>query len=50
MHAPAPVAEQQLTDLGVKVEDQYREAAAQIDAKLQEQALKDYASHSTWEE
>ena len=50
MHAPAPVAEQQLTDLGVKVEDQYREAAARIDAKLQEQAMKDYASHSTWEE
>lgn len=50
MHAPAPVAEQQLTDLGIEVEEQYQEDVAKIDQSLQEQAMKDYAVHSTWEE
>lgn len=50
MHAPAPVADQQLADLGIEVEEQYQESVAKTDANLQEQAFKDYAAHSTWEE
>lgn len=50
MHAPAPVADQQLADLGIEVEKQYLESVAKTDAKLQEQAVKDYAAHSTWKE
>lgn len=50
MHAPAPVADQQLTDLGIEVEKQYLENVAKTDANLQEQAIKDYAEHSAWEE
>lgn len=50
MHAPAPVADQQLADLGIEVEKQYQENVAKTDAKLQEQAVKDYAAHSTWKE
>ena len=50
MHAPAPVADQQLADLGIEVEEQYQESVAKTDANLQEQAVKDYAAHSTWEE
>lgn len=50
MHAPAPVAEQQLSDLGIEIEDQYQESVAKTDEDLQKQAVKDYASHSTWKE
>lgn len=50
MHAPAPVAEQQLSDLGIEIEDQYLESVAKTDEDLQKQAVKDYASHSTWKE
>ncbi|MCX8722861.1 MULTISPECIES: aspartate--tRNA ligase [Lactobacillus] len=50
MHAPAPVADQQLADLGIEVKEQYQESVAKTDANLQEQAVKDYAAHSTWEE
>lgn len=50
MHAPAPVADQQLADLKIEVEKQYQKNVAKTDAKLQEQAVKDYAAHSTWKE
>lgn len=50
MHAPAPVAEQQLSDLGIEIEDQYQESVAKTDEDLQKQAVKDYAIHSTWKE
>ncbi|WEV71635.1 aspartate--tRNA ligase [Lactobacillus sp. ESL0785] len=50
MHAPAPVAEQQLTDLGIEVEEQYQESVAQTEARLQEEAQKDADQNATWDE
>ena len=49
MHAPAPVSEQQLTDLGIEVEDKYQEDVAKIEAKLKAQAEKDAAQNTSWD-
>lgn len=49
MHAPAPVSEQQLTDLGIEVEDKYQEDVAKIEANLKAQAEKDAAQNTTWD-
>ncbi|KJY58395.1 Aspartate--tRNA ligase [Lactobacillus kimbladii] len=49
MHAPAPVSEQQLTDLGIEVEDKYQEDIAKIEAKLKAQAEKDAAHNTSWD-
>ena len=49
MHAPAPVSEQQLTDLGIEVEDKYQEDVAKIEAKLKVQAEKDAAQNTSWD-
>ena len=49
MHAPAPVSEQQLTDLGIEVEDKYQEDVAKIEAKLKAQAEKDAARNTSWD-
>ena len=49
MHAPAPVSEQQLTDLGIEVEDKYQEDVAKIEAKLKAQAEKDAAHNTSWD-
>ena len=49
MHAPAPVSEQQLTDLGIEVEDKYQEDVAKIEANLKVQAEKDAAQNTSWD-
>ena len=49
MHAPAPVSEPQLTDLGIEVEDKYQEDVAKIEAKLKAQAEKDAAQNTSWD-
>ena len=49
MHAPAPVSEPQLTDLGIEVEDKYQEDIAKIEAKLKAQAEKDAAHNTSWD-
>ncbi|WP_338206457.1 aspartate--tRNA ligase [Lactobacillus juensis] len=49
MHAPAPVSEQQLTDLGIEVEDKYQDDVAKIEANLKAQAEKDAAQNTTWD-
>ena len=49
MHAPAPVSEQQLTDLGIEVEDKYQDDVAKIEAKLKVQAEKDAAQNTSWD-
>ena len=49
MHAPAPVSEQQLTDLGIEVEDKYQDDVAKIEAKLKAQAEKDAAHNTSWD-
>ena len=49
MHAPAPVSEPQLTDLGIEVEDKYQEDVAKIEAKLKAQAEKDAAHNTSWD-
>ena len=49
MHAPAPVSEQQLTDLGIEVEDKYQEDVAKIEAKLKAQTEKDAAHNTSWD-
>lgn len=49
MHAPAPVSEQQLTDLGIEVEDKYQDDVAKIEANLKVQAEKDAAHNTSWD-
>ncbi len=49
MHAPAPVSEQQLTDLGIEVEDKYQDDVAKIEAKLKAQAEKVAAHNTSWD-
>ena len=49
MHAPAPVSEQQLTDLGIEVEDKYQDDVAKIEANLKVQAEKDAAKNTSWD-
>ena len=49
MHAPAPVSEPQLTDLGIEIEDKYQEDVAKIEAKLKVQAEKDAAHNTSWD-
>ncbi|WP_187154670.1 aspartate--tRNA ligase [Lactobacillus kimbladii] len=49
MHAPAPVSEPQLTDLGIEIEDKYQEDVAKIEAKLKAQAEKDAAHNTSWD-
>ena len=49
MHAPAPVSEQQLTDLGIEVEDKYQDDVAKIEANLNVQAEKDAAQNTSWD-
>ncbi|WP_294759207.1 aspartate--tRNA ligase [uncultured Lactobacillus sp.] len=49
MHAPAPVSEQQLTDLGIEVEDKYQDDVAKIKANLKVQAEKDAAQNTSWD-
>ena len=49
MHAPAPVSEQQLTDLGIEVEDKYQDDVAKIEANLKVQAEKDATQNTSWD-
>ena len=49
MHAPAPVSDQQLSDLGIVVEDKYHDDVAKIEANLRAQAEKDAAQNTTWD-
>ncbi|RMC40004.1 MULTISPECIES: aspartate--tRNA ligase [unclassified Lactobacillus] len=50
MHAPAPVAEQQLADLGIEVEAQYHESVAKIETTLKQQAEETAAKNTSWDE
>ena len=49
MHAPAPVSDQQLSDLGIEVEEQYQDSVAKIENNLKIQAEKDAARNTTWD-
>ena len=49
MHAPAPVSDQQLSDLGIVVEDKYQDGVTKIEANLRAQAEKDAAQNTTWD-
>lgn len=50
MHAPAPVADQQLADLGIEVEEQFHDSVAETNARLEKEAQEDAAKNSTWDE
>ena len=50
MHAPAPVADQQLDDIGIKVEDKYEDSVKEIEARLEKEAQEDADKNSTWDE
>ena len=50
MHAPAPVADQQLDDIGIKVEDKYEDSIKEIEARLEKEAQEDADKNSTWDE
>lgn len=45
MHAPAPVADQQLTDLGIKVAEAAKEGVEKYEASLEAEAAEDVKSH-----
>ena len=49
MHAPAPVSDQQLSDLGIEIEEQYQDSVAKIENNLKIQAEKDAARNTTWD-
>lgn len=50
MHAPAPVADQQLADLGIEVEEQYEDSVRETEARLEKEAKEDADKNSTWDE
>ena len=50
MHAPAPVADQQLADLGIEVEDQYADSVKETEVRLEKEAKEDADKNSTWDE
>ena len=50
MHAPAPVAKQQLDDLGILVEEKYHESMEETEARLEKEAEEDAKENSTWNE
>ncbi|OFS82112.1 aspartate--tRNA ligase [Lactobacillus sp. HMSC08B12] len=45
MHAPAPVADQQLTDLGIEVAEAAKEGVEKYEASLEAEAAEDVKSH-----
>ena len=49
MHAPAPVADQQLADLGIEVEDKYQDSVKATEARLEKMAAEDAEENSTWD-
>ncbi|RMC41490.1 aspartate--tRNA ligase [Lactobacillus sp. ESL0233] len=50
MHAPAPVAEQQLADLGIEVEAQYADSVAKTENTLIQQAQQNSERKTAWDE
>ncbi|CCI85617.1 aspartyl-tRNA synthetase [Lactobacillus pasteurii DSM 23907 = CRBIP 24.76] len=50
MHAPAPVAEQQLNDLGIEVEEQYLDSVHETEKRLEKEAQEDADQNATWED
>ena len=50
MHAPAPVADQQLADLGIEVEEKFHDSVAETNARLEKEAQEDADKNSTWNE
>ena len=50
MHAPAPVADQQLADLGIEVEKQYEASVKEIEARLEKEAQEDADKNATWDD
>ena len=50
MHAPAPVADQQLADLGIEVEEKFHDSVAETNARLEKEAQEDADKNSTWDE
>ena len=49
MHAPAPVADQQLADLGIEVEKQYEDSVKATEERLEKMAAEDAEENSTWD-
>lgn len=50
MHAPAPVADQQLNDLGIEVEEQYLDSVHETEKRLEKEAQEDADQNATWED
>ena len=50
MHAPAPVADQQLEDIGIEVEKQYHESIAETNERLEKEAAQQAAENTDWDE
>ena len=50
MHAPAPVADKQLTDIGIEVEKQYEDSVKETEQRLEKEAQEDADKNSTWDE
>ncbi len=50
MHAPAPVADQQLADIGIEVEKQYEDSVKETEQRLEKEAQEDADKNSTWDE
>ena len=48
MHAPAPVADQQLNDLGIEVEAKYEDSVKAAEKRLEDLAAEDAKENSTW--
>ena len=45
MHAPSPVADQQLRDLGIEVAEDAKEGVEKYEASLEKEAAEDVKSH-----
>lgn len=50
MHAPAPVADQQLEDIGIEVQKQYNESVVETNERLEKEAAQQAAKNTDWDE
>ncbi|BDR60548.1 aspartate--tRNA ligase [Lactobacillus xylocopicola] len=50
MHAPAPVTDQQLSDLGIEIESKYQDSVVKTNASLEKQAEEEYGTNTDWDE
>ena len=50
MHAPAPVTDQQLEDIGIQVDPAFEKSVKDTEARLEQEAAEDAAKNATWDE